>query len=192
MSQYINIGLTMTWFIVVGYWVISGFANKKAEKKESTPKRVILYWFPFVIAIVLLGPGEWYGHHWLRENFVEHTNFVGLVGLFISISGAFVACLSRYMLGNNWSLSVQQKVNHKLVKEGIYSIVRHPIYSGILLLFIGNALIVGDYRAIIAVCIIFISFWYKLKKEEKWMIETFGETYIEYTKTTKALIPYLF
>lgn len=191
MCEYIKIGLTLTWLIVIGYWVISGFANKQAEKIESAPKRVFLYWVPFVIAILLLGPGEWFGHSWWRENFIEHTNLVGLVGLSISIIGAIIACLSRYMLGKNWSLSVQKKVNHKLIKEGMYRIVRHPIYTGILLLFIGNALIVGDYRAIIAVFIIFISLLYKLKKEEKLMIEIFGETYIEYKKTTKALVPFI-
>lgn len=113
---------------------------------------------------MLLGPGEWFGHSWLRENFVEHTNFVGIIGLVISVIGAIIACSSRYLLVKNWSLSVQKKENHQLIQDGIYKIVRHPIYTGLLLLFIGNAIIVGDYRAIIAVLIVFVSLWLKLKK----------------------------
>jgi protein-S-isoprenylcysteine O-methyltransferase Ste14 len=140
---------------------------------------------------LLLGPGDWFGHSWLRENFVEHTNLVGTIGLSISIIGAIIACTSRFMLGKNWSLSVQKKEDHQLVQNGIYKIVRHPIYTGLLLLFIGNAIIVGDYRAIIAVIIVFVSFWLKLKKEEKLLTETFGNQYTEYKKRTKALIPYL-
>ncbi len=84
-----------------------------------------------------------------------------------------------------------KKENHELIKSGPYSILRHPIYTGILLIFIGNTIIVGDYRGIIAVLIVFISFWFKLKKEEKWLIEIFGEDYHNYKKTTKAIIPYL-
>lgn len=93
--------------------------------------------------------------------------------------------------GKNWSLSVQKKENHELIKSGPYSILRHPIYTGILLIFIGNTIIVGDYRGIIAVVIVFISFWFKLKKEEKWLTEIFGEKYLNYAENTKAIIPYL-
>ena len=191
MSEYIKIGLKITWFIVLTYWIISGRRAKKVDQQETVFKRFMQYWFPIIIASLLLGPGEWFGHTWLRENFVEHTNLVGTIGLSISILGAIIACTSRYLLGNNWSLSVQKKENHQLIQTGMYKVVRHPIYTGLLLLFTGNAIIVGDYRAIIAVIIVFVSFWFKLKKEEQWLTETFGTEYIEYQKQTKALIPYL-
>jgi len=47
----------------------------------------------------LLAPGNWYGHNWLRENFIEHTNLVGTIGLVISVVGAIIACTSRHILG---------------------------------------------------------------------------------------------
>lgn len=191
MSEYIKIGLKITWLIVLTYWLFSGLVTKKVESQEGIFKQFMQYWLPLIIAILLMGPGDWYGHSWLRENFVEHTNLVGTIGLSISIIGAIIACTSRYILGNNWSLSVQRKANHQLIQNGIYKIVRHPIYTGLLLLFIGNAIIVGDYRAIIAVLIVFVSLWLKLKKEEKLLTEIFGTKYMEYKKQTKALIPYL-
>lgn len=191
MSEYIKIGLKITWLVVLTYWFISGIGAKKAEHQESFFKRFIQYWLPLIIAILLLGPGDWFGNSWLRENFIEHTNLVGIIGLSISIIGAIIACSSRYKLGRNWSLSVQRKENHQLIQDGIYKFVRHPIYTGLLLLFIGNAIIVGDYRAIIAVLIVFVSLWLKLKKEEKLLTETFGTEYTEYKNHTKALIPYL-
>lgn len=191
MNDYIKIGLKLTWLIVLTYWLISGMGVKKVENQESLTTRFVQYWLPLIVAILLLGPGNWYGHSWLRENFIEHTNFVGIIGLLISVSGAIIACTSRYILGKNWSLSVQKKENHQLIIHGIYKMVRHPIYTGILLLFIGNAIIVGDYRAIIAVLIVFISLWLKLKKEEKLLIEIFGMEYVVYKSQTKALIPYL-
>ncbi|CAN5304798.1 isoprenylcysteine carboxylmethyltransferase family protein [soil metagenome] len=191
MNEYIKTALRIIWLIVLTYWVISGFTVKAAKSQESIFKRFIFYWLPLIISILLLGPGEWFGHTWLRENFVEHTNFVGIIGLAISFVGGIVACWSRFLLGKNWSLAVQRKEDHELIQTGLYKIVRHPIYSGLLLLFSGNAIIVGDYRAIIAVAIVFFSFWYKLKKEERILTETFGEKYSAYKNKTKALIPFI-
>jgi protein-S-isoprenylcysteine O-methyltransferase Ste14 len=191
MCETIKIGLTLIWISLLLFWIISGRNNKKSLHKESLFKRFLLYWLPLLIAMLLLGPGEWFGDSLIRENFVEHTNLVGSIGLLIAFVGLLIACGSRYLLGKNWSLSVQKKDNHELIISGPYSILRHPIYTGILLIFIGNSLIVGDYRGIIAVLIVFFSFWFKLKKEEKWLTEIFGEKYLNYTENTKAIIPYL-
>lgn len=191
MSEYIKIGLHASWLIVIIFWFISGLGVKKPKSQESFSVQFIQYWLPLIIAVLLLGPGEWFGHSLIRENFVPHSNLVGIIGLTLCIVGAIIACWSRFMLGKNWSLSVQRKENHELVKTGIYKIVRHPIYLGLLLLFIGNTLIVGDYRGIIAVLIVFISFWFKLRKEEQLLLEVFGAQYTKYKSSTKALIPFI-
>ena len=191
MSEYIKIGLHLTWLILLNYWLISGFRAKKVKSQESFFSRFFQYWLPLIAAALLLGPGEWFGHSLIRENFVPHSNLVGIIGLSICVSGAIIACWSRYLLGANWSLSVQEKESHELIQQGMYKIVRHPIYTGLLLLFTGNAIIVGDYRGIIAVGIVFISFWWKLKKEEKVLSAIFKQQYTDYQKKTKALIPFL-
>lgn len=144
-----------------------------------------------MVALALMGPGKWFGDSILREKFVEHTDTVGLIGLTLAAIGAGFALWSRILLGKNWSIAVQQKEDHELIKAGPYSLVRHPIYSGLLLLFCGHALIVGDYRAILAVIIVFVSFWFKLKKEETVLTQFFGEQYIQYKKETRAIVPFL-
>jgi protein-S-isoprenylcysteine O-methyltransferase Ste14 len=70
-------------------------------------------------------------------------------------------------------------------------VVRHPIYTGLLLLFLGNAVMVGDWRGLLAVAIVFASFWRKFRLEEKWLVERFGEPYRLYQSRTKALVPAL-
>lgn len=191
MSNYIKIGLETSWYIVFAVWLITGFMAKKGESQEPWHLRFLQYWLPLIVAFYLLGPGERFGHSLIRENFVPHNNLVGNIGLAFCILGAFIACWSRYLLGKNWSVSVQKKNNHQLIQNGIYKSIRHPIYTGLLLLFIGNTLIVGDYRGIIAVIIVFVSFWFKLLKEEKLLTEIFGDQYITYKANTKALIPYI-
>lgn len=191
MSEYIKTGISIIWLLLLLYWLLAGLFSKKVKQEEPLLHRFVYYWLPLIVASLLLGPGEWFGHTWLRTNFVEHNNLVGGTGLLIAFVGAALACRARFLLGKNWSLAVQQKENHEFIRRGPYAVVRHPIYTGLLLLFAGNGLIVGDNRAIVAVVLVFVSFWLKLKKEEKWMEDTFGDDYREYKKRTAALFPFL-
>ena len=190
MHPSIKIILRVAWAIFLLYWFISSFKVKQTKQSEPLFKRFLFYWFPLLLGIVLLGPGEWYGHSLLREQFVPHSNLIGIIGDVLCLTGVFLACWSRYLLGKNWSVSVQLKKKHELIKKGPYAYVRHPIYTGLLLLYSGNALIVGDWRGILAVIIVFVSFWRKLKLEEKWLGQHFGAAYTDYKRKTKALFPF--
>ncbi len=191
MHPSIKIILRLAWVVFLLYWLASSFKVKQTAYREPLFKRFLFYWFPLLIGIVLLGPGEWYGHSLLREQFVPHSNLVGIIGDVLCVAGVFLACWSRYLLGKNWSVSVQLKQEHELIEKGPYAYIRHPIYTGLLLLYSGNALIVGDWRGILAVAIVFVSFWRKLKLEEEWLGGHFGEAYVQYKSKTKALIPFI-
>ncbi len=191
MDEIIKTILKIIWLIIIIFWTISGFRAKKVERQESKISRFFQYWFPLILAVLLLGPGEWFGRTIFREALIKSSNTLGIIGLFFCIAGAIIACWSRFLLGKNWSLSIQKKENHKLIQTGLYKSIRHPIYTGLLLLFTGNAIIISEYRVIPALLIIFFSFWFKLKKEESLMIKTSGDEYHKYMDKTKALIPYI-
>jgi protein-S-isoprenylcysteine O-methyltransferase Ste14 len=72
-----------------------------------------------------------------------------------------------------------------------YRWVRHPIYTGLLLAFIGSALAVGEWRGGFAVAIAAVSFWRKLRREEAVMRRQFGDAYAEYAARVPALVPFL-
>jgi protein-S-isoprenylcysteine O-methyltransferase Ste14 len=151
--------------------------------------QLVAYWAPLIIAFALLGPGEWFEGSLLKERFVPKEPWVKELGLALAISGVILACWSRQVLGRNWSSVVQLKQGHDLIDSGPYRYVRHPIYTGLLLAFIGTALKVGDWRGLIAVAIVLASFWRKLKVEERWLAEQFGPAYAAYSQRTKALVP---
>lgn len=186
-----KIALHLAWIVFLIVWIIGALQTKKTDKQELLLKRLLGYWFPLIIAGLLLGPTEWFMGMWIRENFVEHTDLVGIIGASIAWLGTLLACWSRFLLGKNWSVSVQLKKDHELITKGPYKIIRHPIYTAILLLFLGNVIIVGDYRGILAIIIVFISLWRKLKLEEQWLTEYFGEDYLNYKTKSKALLPYV-
>ncbi len=83
------------------------------------------------------------------------------------------------------------KENHELVREGPYRWIRHPIYTGILLGFVGSAIARDEWRGVLAVVIAGAALWRKLRMEERWMLGLFGEQYEQYRRDTWALIPYL-
>lgn len=191
MPPFFEHALRITWLVVLGYWLWAARSAKKTEQKESFAKRLLAYWLPLFIAALLLGPGEWFGNSLLREQFVAHTTLVYSIGLAIAVAGAILAIGSRVMLGRNWSATVQLKRDHELITDGPYRLVRHPIYTGFLLLFFGNAVMVGDWRGLLAVAIVLVSFWRKFRLEESWLSRHFGEPYRLYQARTKALIPWL-
>lgn len=181
--------LRLCWLSVIVYWTWSARYVKSTAAAEGFPKQALVYWVPFAIAIVLLGPGDWYGHGWLREQFVPHTTWVYSIGLALAASGVVLAVYARSTLGANWSGNVTLKDGHTLITTGPYGAVRHPIYTGFLLLFFGNAIMVGDWRGLIAVAIVLASFWLKLSSEEKLLQKRFGEAFAAYRRKTSALVP---
>ena len=109
----------------------------------------------------------------------------------LSAAGLLFSVWTRLHLGNNWSQTVTIKEDHELITSGPYSLVRHPIYSGLLTGFIGSAIALDKWRGIVAVLLVFIVLWHKLRLEEKWMHSQFGEAYESHSIKVAILIPYL-
>jgi protein-S-isoprenylcysteine O-methyltransferase Ste14 len=179
------------WLLWLAYWCISALNVKSAVRVESSVSRLGKYFLPIVAALLLLGNYRVYRGTFLAERFVPGELWIVWLGLALTIAGLALACWARVILGRNWSGVVQLKQNHELIVRGPYSFVRHPIYTGLLLAFLGTALGIGEWRALIATVIVGVSFWRKLRLEERWMTELFGDQYRSYMQRVKALIPWL-
>jgi protein-S-isoprenylcysteine O-methyltransferase Ste14 len=177
------------WLIFTLYWLWGWRRVKGAQRKEPMLPRLLKYWLPLIIAILLIGPGDWYGGTWLGTRMYPGSDAVAVLGALLTMLGVAFACWARYVLGRNWSSVVQVKKDHELIQSGPYRWVRHPIYTGLLLAFFGTAMAIGEWRGVICVVIVAVSFWFKLKLEERWMRENFGAAYEGYMQRTKALIP---
>jgi protein-S-isoprenylcysteine O-methyltransferase Ste14 len=132
------------------------------------------------------------GIPWLDRQLVLVGIPIALVGLVTVLMGVVFSIWARVMLGGNWSNSVTVKEDHTLVRRGPYRIVRHPIYSGILLGMIGSALQRGEIRSFVGIVICGLSFWLKTRAEEQFMVQRFGEEYLQYCHQVKALAPFIF
>lgn len=179
------------WLLWLAYWGISALHVKSAVRVESAASRFGKYALPLIVAVLLLQDVRAFDGTFLNDRFVPAELWIVWLGFFLTIAGLAFACWARVILGRNWSGVVQLKKDHELIVRGPYSIVRHPIYTGLLLAFLGTALAIGAWRGLIATAIVAVSFWRKLRLEERWLCELFGEQYADYMRRVKALVPWV-
>ncbi|MDQ6623225.1 MAG: isoprenylcysteine carboxylmethyltransferase family protein [Verrucomicrobiota bacterium] len=89
----------------------------------------------------------------------------------LCLAGLAICLWARATLGRNWSGAITLKEEHELIERGPYRFVRHPIYTGMLAMFLATALAIGHLGGLLAVMLAFASFWIKLGEEEKLMLQ---------------------
>lgn len=181
-------GVWALWFV---YWGLSALGVKPAARVESPGSRLGRHVIPLMIAVLLLPRYAWMDGTFLNERFVPDLIWVAWTGLGLTVIGLAFTCWARVTLGRNWSGIVQLKQNHELIIRGPYGLVRHPIYTGLLLAFFGTALAIGEWHALISVPVVAFAFWRKLRLEEQWLCELFGDQYRAYMRRVKALVPWV-
>jgi protein-S-isoprenylcysteine O-methyltransferase Ste14 len=117
---------------------------------------------------------------------------LALSGCLLALAGATLVLKSRAALGTAWSFVAKADQGTGLVTTGPYRLVRHPIYLGLTLLAMGQALAFGSWPALVIVLSgIVPTFAWRARAEEKLLSRTLGERYAVYRQRTKLIIPYL-
>ena len=117
---------------------------------------------------------------------------LALSGCLLALAGATLVLRSRAELGPAWSFVPKADQGTGLVTTGPYRLVRHPIYLGLTLLAMGQALAFGSWPALLIVLSgIVPTFAWRARAEEKLLSRTFGERYAVYRQRTKMIIPHL-
>ena len=189
MGVWIGRVFAFLWLAWLAYWWISALGVKPALRRESRLSRVA-HFLPLVVAGWLLATPAL--PHWLTRPILHRSLALVISGVVLTALGLALTVWARRLLGANWSAQVTVKQDHELIRNGPYRSVRHPIYSGLLLAFLGSALARDDWRGLLALVIVWLALWRKWRLEERFMRETFGPAYSEYTASTPAVIPRLF
>jgi len=175
------IGFAVCW-IALAAW--SSKAEKHAGLGSELPYRIML----ILGAIIFFIPAHGY-HGPLRLWLVDRVE-AWICVVLVAVGFAFCAW-ARVHLGPLWSGSVTTKADHRVVETGPYGIVRHPIYTGILLAVYATAAAKGTVLGLVGALIITIGIWMKARLEECWLCETLGaENYDAYRRRTPMLIPF--
>jgi len=177
------------WLAWVIYWFVAALDAKPNRRRESRLSRGA-HMLPLFIAIVLLAIPDhregWLYAPILPRSFAAYWSGVGLL-----IAGLGFSIWARRRLGRNWSGTVTLKEDHELIRTGPYRWVRHPIYTGLLVAFVGTAVSLSEWRGVAAIALATLALLLKIRLEEDWMLETFGDGYRRYRAEVRALVPFV-
>jgi len=124
---------------------------------------------------------------------IYHWNLFFFIGAVLAISGLIIRISSILTLKRQFTYTVTRIENHELIEKGLYKLIRHPGYLGQLIIFLGISTALSNWLSVLSMMAsVLIGYLYRIKTEEKFMIEEMGNKYIDYQKRTKRLIPKIY
>jgi len=181
--------ISFCWMLFAVIWLLAAFATKKTVYKESRVQR-LRYIIPLLLGWFLLAKGRRLSDP-LNHRVIPHVDALAWIGAVLCIAGLIFCVWARFTLGRNWSGVVTLKGGHELITSGPYALVRHPIYTGLLTMFVATVIVLGHIAGLIAVPFVFVSFWVKLRYEETLMLKKFPNEYAAYQQRVKRLVPFV-
>ena len=175
------------WTALAVVWVAAAFHNKRTEKVAPQGARLLELVLLAVAFSLLFKRQVRFGALALRVT--PESELFQWPGVAITFAGIAFAIWARFYLGSNWSYMASVQHDHTLVRSGPYAVVRHPIYSGLILAVLGTALVCGEAGCFVAVPLAMIAWRRKSLIEEGFMRDQFGAEYEAYIRDVRALIP---
>jgi len=159
----------------------------KVARSCKGPREVVLLtlaWIGFLVPLIwIVSPVFSFAEYSLRPWALG-------TGVLCLATGLWWFHRSHSDLGTYWSVTLELRENHRLITEGVYSRVRHPMYAALFLYSIGQALMLPNWVVGPSYLVAFgILFALRIGAEERMMLEAFGDEYAAYVARTKLLVP---
>ena len=169
------------------FWLASARGNKRNATRTSPLRR-----FTALAAVLVLRLGWRQFPEYFKQPLLAPTAAWAYIGLVLTAAGLGFTIWARRVLGTNWSAMPSIKKDHELIQRGPYRLVRHPIYTGLLLAVFGSCLAEGRVWNLAVVGMATILLIAKLKAEEALLARQFPDAYLQYRRRVKAIIPFLY
>ncbi|QEH36007.1 Isoprenylcysteine carboxyl methyltransferase (ICMT) family protein [Aquisphaera giovannonii] len=175
----------MTWAVFLACWLRPWADERGGTEGESPLSRafhLFLFWTALALSLLIsYGP---LGTRWLPD--WTALSIAGLVLQWISIRFAVNA---REIMGASYSGRIAETDGQRLVEEGPFRVIRHPIYLGILGMFLGTALVSGERHGLLGLTLAAVAFGRKTYLEERGLSKQFGDAFRAYRGRTGLLFP---
>jgi protein-S-isoprenylcysteine O-methyltransferase Ste14 len=170
--------------------VIYLWRNRGDETSQRVESGNRSFWWilPGFIAVFFAPPLEFI---YLRP-ILPHSLLMELVGLVVILVGFSLRIWTRMTIGGMYSGYLRVKVGHVLVTEGPYRFIRHPGYTGFVIMALGLCIGYASLIGLIAIPVFLLpGLAFRMKVEENLLIQQFGDHYRAYALGTKKLIPFV-
>ena len=162
--------------------------SKETDKTNMDNNSLRLIWLGIVSAMVV--------SIFIASNCnfpISSYEYISYVGLVVIVIGIVLRLLVIKALGKFFTSDVTIMQDHQLKTDGFYHMLRHPSYTASLLSFVGFGLSLNNWISMfVIISVVLLVFINRIKIEEKALIGFFGQTYLDYKKSTKALIPFVY
>jgi protein-S-isoprenylcysteine O-methyltransferase Ste14 len=200
MGMWPQTAIFIPWDIWAVTWIVAALWTARTIKRPSLGSDLLYRVLALVGFILLLGVAV----H-VRNGHIELAPFAGILGtqywlaplavnwamVGVTVIGFAFAWWARIHLGRLWSGRITRKEGHYVVDTGPYAIVRHPIYTGIILGALATTVVLGNLHAIIGALMLIAAYWIKAKMEERFLREELGpEAYDAYRHRVPMLVPF--
>jgi protein-S-isoprenylcysteine O-methyltransferase Ste14 len=171
------------WVVFCGYWLLSA---ARIESKSNAAGSYRSAGVRLGLVVIVLG-----AYSVIHRNQPPLQNTLALaLGMFVFVLGLALAVWARILLGSSWGMPRTERSETALVTAGPYRWIRHPIYTGLLMGFVGSALTVNPWWFAVFV-LMGAYFFYSARVEERHMVATFPRVYSDYQKKTRMVIPFV-
>jgi len=188
LSSYVFIGFTAAYLAIRGVFIHRARRQHKIDKGDARDRLLVALVGvgQVVLPLLLL---------WTPAlHFADRAQpFACLtLGAIAMLVGLWLFWRSHVDLGDNWSVTLEIDAQHRLVTRGVYSVVRHPMYTSFFISGLGQALLLANWiagpAALVTVAVLVIV---RVPNEEQMMITQFGNDYRDYMRRTGGVVPRL-
>lgn len=180
--------IAFCWFTFYVVWMVAALFSKPAAE-HTTWWNGWWMWFPVAAVMFLMRHAILFS---ARARLWQVTPLLDIAADTVTIIGLLVTLWARRMLGANWSANVVFKERHELIEGGPYRFVRHPIYSGVLLMLFGTMLVWGRLVGVVGFVVVIAGLSVKASLEERLLTRHFPEAYAQYRRRVRAaVIPFV-
>jgi protein-S-isoprenylcysteine O-methyltransferase Ste14 len=156
------------WVLFSLYWEIAAKNAAESKSAESPASRAVHVTLANLALLFAIAPIHGLGR------FLPVSPLIMTAGLLVEASGLLLAIWARRHLGRNWSGEITIKVEHELIRSGPYKRLRHPIYTGLLAMYAGTAIVSGEWLAVVGFALALFAYWRKIRLGEANLNVAFG------------------
>ena len=181
--------IVSAWWVTVLYFIGAALRTKRIKHREPFGARLLDTALLFGGYFLMFSQAPVFGTAHLH--FVAPQKALQIAGVVLTYVGLPLTVWSRVRLGRYWSGVVALKQDHRLIQSGPYRVVRHPLYSGLILAVIGFSLCVTTWSSLLAILSFVVCFERRAYKEDALLAAEFGAEFEAYRQRTGRLIPRL-
>ncbi len=184
MTRIVDVVIGAGWILFWMYWIAMAIKIKRPTQPRSSVGILIrLILFTLLLLSIKSLPRQW--------GVVHGSPHLQAIGFGLYVLGLLLAIWARIYLGGNWGFPADKRRGTELITAGPYRLIRHPIYTGILLAMLGTAIALTWYWILITLILGAYFVWSAIA-EEKYMTKIFTRDYPAYVRRSKMFVPFIF